>query len=75
MLVYLDAVICIYAVEGAPAFKARARARLATLEQRAISPRSSHPSESDAIGPCTPRRTSYIPAVTRTYFFEGQSHA
>jgi len=27
MLVYLDTVICIYAVEGAPAFQARARAR------------------------------------------------
>ncbi|MBI2805316.1 MAG: PIN domain-containing protein [Planctomycetes bacterium] len=29
MLVYLDSVICIYAVEGAPSFQARARARLA----------------------------------------------
>src|SRR5579859_2958085 len=32
MLVYLDAVICIYAVEGAPSFQARAKARLATLQ-------------------------------------------
>jgi uncharacterized protein len=31
MLVYLDTVICIYAVEGAPAFQARARARLVTI--------------------------------------------
>jgi uncharacterized protein len=31
MLVYLDSVICIYAVEGAPPFQASARARLATL--------------------------------------------
>lgn len=31
MLVYLDTVICVYAVEGAPAFRARARARLAKL--------------------------------------------
>jgi predicted nucleic acid-binding protein len=31
MLVYLDSVICIYAVEGAPSFQARARARLATM--------------------------------------------
>ncbi len=31
MLVYLDAVICIYAVEGAPSFQARARARLAAM--------------------------------------------
>ena len=30
MLIYLDTVICIYAVEGAPSFQARARARLAT---------------------------------------------
>lgn len=41
MLVYLDTVICIYAVEGAPAFQARARARLLTLrtakDQPAIS--------------------------------------
>jgi predicted nucleic acid-binding protein len=32
MLVYLDSVICIYAVEGAPPFQARARARLAALQ-------------------------------------------
>ena len=31
MLIYLDTVICIYAVEGAPSFQARAKARLATL--------------------------------------------
>ena len=31
MLVYLDTVICIYAVEGASAFQARARARLVTM--------------------------------------------
>src|SRR5438270_2285954 len=31
MLVYLDTVICIYAVEGAPSFQARARARLAAM--------------------------------------------
>lgn len=31
MLVYLDSVICIYAVEGAPSFKARAQARLIAL--------------------------------------------
>ncbi|HEY7155799.1 MAG TPA: PIN domain-containing protein [Gemmataceae bacterium] len=41
MLVYLDSVICIYAVEGAPSFQARARARLATMrtagDQPAIS--------------------------------------
>lgn len=41
MVVYLDTVICIYAVEGAPAFQARARARLAALrgasDQPAIS--------------------------------------
>jgi predicted nucleic acid-binding protein len=30
-LVYLDTVLCIYAVEGAPAFQARARARLAAI--------------------------------------------
>jgi predicted nucleic acid-binding protein len=32
MLVYLDTVICIYAVEGAPSFQARARARLVALQ-------------------------------------------
>jgi predicted nucleic acid-binding protein len=32
MLVYLDTVICIYAVEGAPSFQTRARARLAALQ-------------------------------------------
>ena len=41
MLVNLDSVICIYAVEGAPSFQARARARLATMrlagDQPAIS--------------------------------------
>jgi hypothetical protein len=41
MLVYLDSVICIYAVEGAPAFQVRARTRLATIttagDQPAIS--------------------------------------
>src|SRR4051794_33818525 len=31
MLVYLDSVIVIYAVEGPPPFQARARARIATL--------------------------------------------
>ena len=31
MLVYLDTVLCIYAVEGAPSFQVRARARLATM--------------------------------------------
>jgi uncharacterized protein len=31
MLVYLDSVICIYAVEGAPSFQARARARLTAM--------------------------------------------
>jgi hypothetical protein len=31
MLVYLDSVICIYAVEGTPSFQARAQARLATM--------------------------------------------
>ena len=31
MLVYLDSVICIYAVEGAPSFQVRAKARLATM--------------------------------------------
>lgn len=38
MLVYLDTVICIYAVEGAPAFQARARARLATLRSAGDQP-------------------------------------
>jgi predicted nucleic acid-binding protein len=41
MLVYLDSVICIYAVEGAPSFQTRAAARLAALratgDQPAIS--------------------------------------
>lgn len=40
-MVYLDSVICIYAVEGAPSFQVRARARLATMrtagDQPAIS--------------------------------------
>jgi predicted nucleic acid-binding protein len=41
MLVYLDSVICIYAVEGSPSFQTRARARLAAMmaagDQPAIS--------------------------------------
>jgi predicted nucleic acid-binding protein len=41
MLIYLDSVFCIYAVEGAPSFQARARARLAAMraagDQPAIS--------------------------------------
>jgi predicted nucleic acid-binding protein len=41
MLVYLDTVICIYAVEGVPSFQARALARLTALrasgDQPAIS--------------------------------------
>jgi predicted nucleic acid-binding protein len=41
MLVYLDTVICIYAVEGSPSFQTRARARLAVMraagDQPAIS--------------------------------------
>jgi predicted nucleic acid-binding protein len=32
MLIYLDSVICIYAVEGAPLFQARARMRLTTMQ-------------------------------------------
>ncbi len=32
MLVYLDTVICIYAVEGLPSFQLRARARLALMQ-------------------------------------------
>jgi len=32
MQIYLDSVICIYAVEGAPSFQASARARLATMQ-------------------------------------------
>ncbi len=31
MLVYLDTVICVYAVEGAPPFQTRARTRLAAM--------------------------------------------
>src|SRR5258708_4962875 len=31
MLAYLDSVICTYAVEGAPSFQARARARFAAM--------------------------------------------
>jgi predicted nucleic acid-binding protein len=38
MLVYLDTVICIYAVEGAPSFQARARARLAELRKAGDEP-------------------------------------
>lgn len=41
MLIYLDSVICIYAVDGAPSFQARAVARLASMraagDQPAIS--------------------------------------
>jgi predicted nucleic acid-binding protein len=41
MLIYLDSVICIYAVEGAPTFQAAARTRLAAMrtagDQPAIS--------------------------------------
>ncbi len=41
MLVYLDTVICIYAVEGSPSFQARASTRLAAMrtvgDQPAIS--------------------------------------
>jgi predicted nucleic acid-binding protein len=41
MLIYLDSVLCIYAVEGAPTFQARARARLTAMrvagDQPAIS--------------------------------------
>ena len=41
MLLYLDTVICIYALEGAPSFQVRARARLAAAraagDQPAIS--------------------------------------
>ena len=32
MLVYLDTVICIYAVEGVPSFQARATARLVAMQ-------------------------------------------
>lgn len=32
MLVYLDEVICIYAVEGPTRFQARAKARLAAMQ-------------------------------------------
>lgn len=38
MLVYVDTVNCIYAVEGAPVFQARARARLATLRSAGDQP-------------------------------------
>jgi predicted nucleic acid-binding protein len=38
MLVYFDSVICIYAVEGAPSFQARARARLATMRSAGDQP-------------------------------------
>jgi predicted nucleic acid-binding protein len=31
MLIYLDSVVCIYAVEGAPSFQALARGRLAAM--------------------------------------------
>ena len=42
MLIYLDSVICIYAVEGAPSFQARAKARLAAMQAAA-----DHPAISD----------------------------
>jgi hypothetical protein len=32
MLIYLDSVICIYAVARAPSFQARARARLGVVD-------------------------------------------
>ena len=38
MLVYLDTVICIYAVEGAPTFQTRARTRLATMRAASDQP-------------------------------------
>jgi uncharacterized protein len=38
MLVYLDTVICVYAVEGAPSFQARARARLAAARAAGDNP-------------------------------------
>lgn len=38
MLVYLDTVICVYALEGAPSFQARARARLAALRAASDQP-------------------------------------
>lgn len=38
MLVYLDSVICIYAVEGAPPFRTRARAKLGALKAAADQP-------------------------------------
>jgi predicted nucleic acid-binding protein len=31
MLIYLDSVICVYAVDGVPTFQARAKARLAAM--------------------------------------------
>jgi predicted nucleic acid-binding protein len=41
MVIYLDTVICIYAVHGSPSFQARARARMAALrsggDQAAVS--------------------------------------
>lgn len=42
MLVYLDSVICIYAVEGAPSFQARARGRLTAMRTA-----GDHPAISD----------------------------
>jgi len=38
MFVYLDTVICIYAVEGPPPFQTRARARLAAIRAAADQP-------------------------------------
>jgi predicted nucleic acid-binding protein len=38
MLVYLDTVICIYAVEGAPSFQLRARTRLAAMRTASDQP-------------------------------------
>jgi predicted nucleic acid-binding protein len=38
MLVHLDTVICIYAVDGAPFFQTRARARLTTMQAASDEP-------------------------------------
>jgi len=40
-MVYLDSVICIYAVEGAPSFQARAKTRLAAMAGQGNSPQGS----------------------------------
>lgn len=42
MLVYLDSVICIYTVDGAPSFQAKAKARLVTMRGA-----GDHPAVSD----------------------------